>query len=87
MFSTGALGTLSNSGSISGSHGVGLEAGGSLTNNASASITGQIAGVASQGAAATLVQCRPDHRDERAPAPISRAAGSITNQAGATHLG
>ena len=75
VFTSGAPGTLSNSGSISGSHGVGLEAGGSVTNAASASITGQVAGVFAQGGAATLSNAGSIAR-RLAPAPISRAAAA-----------
>ena len=77
---------MSNSGSISGSHGVGLEAGGSVTNAASASIAGQVAGVFAQGAAATLSNAGSISATAGAGADIE-AGGSITNLAGATISG
>ncbi|SEE85431.1 hypothetical protein SAMN05444161_7459 [Rhizobiales bacterium GAS191] len=86
VFTSGALGTLSNSGSISGSHGVGLEAGGSVTNAASASISGQVAGVFAQGGAATLSNAGSISATAGAGADIE-GGGSITNLAGATISG
>ncbi|SED63446.1 protein of unknown function [Rhizobiales bacterium GAS188] len=86
VFTTGALGTLSNSGSISGSHGVGLEAGGSVTNAASASISGQIAGVFVQGGAGTLSNAGSISATAGAGADLE-SGGSITNLAGATISG
>ncbi|SED63550.1 hypothetical protein SAMN05519104_3975 [Rhizobiales bacterium GAS188] len=86
VFTTGALGTLSNSGSISGSHGVGLEAGGSVTNAASASISGQVAGVFAQGGAATLSNAGNISATAGVGADIE-GGGSITNLAGATISG
>ena len=86
VFTTGALGTLSNSGSISGSHGVGLLAGGSVTNAASGSILGQVAGVFAQGGAATLSNAGSIGATAGAGADIE-GGGSITNLAGATISG
>ena len=86
VFTTGALATLSNSGSISGSHGVGLLAGGSVTNAASASISGQVAGVFTQGGAATLSNAGSISATAGAGADIE-GGGSITNLAGATISG
>ena len=86
VFTSGVAGTLSNSGSISGAHGVGLEAGGSVTNAASASITGQVAGVFSQGGAATLNNAGSIVATAGAGADIE-GGGSITNLAGATISG
>ena len=80
------LGTLNNSGSISGSHGVGLEAGGSVTNAASASIAGQVAGVFAQGGAATLSNAGSIVATAGAGLDIE-GGGSITNLAGATISG
>jgi hypothetical protein len=86
VFTSGALGTLSNSGSISGSHGVGLEAGGSVTNAASASISGQVAGIFAQGGAATLSNAGSISATAGTGADIE-GGGSITNLAGATISG
>ncbi|SEF14667.1 Ig-like domain (group 3) [Rhizobiales bacterium GAS191] len=86
VFTTGALGTLSNSGSISGSHGVGLEAGGSAMNDASASISGQVAGVFVQGGAGTLTNAGSISATSGAGADLE-SGGSITNVAGATISG
>jgi hypothetical protein len=86
VFSSGALATVSNSGSISGSHGVGLEAGGSVTNAASASISGQVAGVFAQGGAATLSNAGSISATAGTGADIE-GGGNITNLAGATISG
>jgi hypothetical protein len=86
VFTSGALGTLSNSGSISGSHGVGLEAGGNVTNAASASISGQAAGIFAQGGAATLSNAGSISATAGSGADIE-SGGSITNLAGATIAG
>ena len=86
VFTSGVAGTLNNSGSISGSHGVGLEAGGSVTNAASASIAGQVAGVFAQGGAATLSNAGSIVATAGAGLDIE-GGGSITNLAGATISG
>ena len=86
VFTSGALATVSNSGSISGSHGVGMAAGGSVTNAASASITGLVAGVFAQGGAATLSNAGSIVATAGAGADIE-GGGSITNLAGATISG
>jgi hypothetical protein len=86
VFTNGALGTLSNSGSISGSHGVGLLVGGSITNAASGSIAGQTAGVFATGGAATLSNAGSIRATAGTGADIE-GGGSITNLAGATIAG
>jgi VCBS repeat protein len=86
VFTTGALATLTNSGNISGAHGVGLEAGGSITNVASGTITGQVAGVFGQGNAVTLSNAGSVIATAGAAADIE-FGGTITNLAGATLSG
>ena len=86
VFTTGALGTVTNSGSISGSHGVELGAGGSVTNNASDSISGRVAGVAVQGSVGTLVNAGHISATSGAAADFEKG-GRITNEAGATLSG
>ena len=80
------MGTVTNSGSISGSHGVELAAGGSITNNASDSISGRVAGVAVQGAVGTLVNAGHISATSGAAADFEKG-GRITNEAGATLSG
>ena len=63
-----------------------MEAGGSVTNAASASITGQVAGVFAQGGAATLSNAGSIVATAGAGADIE-GGGSITNLAGATISG
>ena len=86
IFTTGAFATVSNSGSISGSHGIALEAGGSVTNTSSGAISGQVAGVFSQGSAATLSNAGSISATAGAAADME-AGGSVTNLAGATLSG
>ncbi|MBV9053007.1 MAG: VCBS repeat-containing protein [Hyphomicrobiales bacterium] len=86
VFTTGALGTVSNSGSISGSHGVDLAVGGSVTNNATGSITGQVAGVQMLVGAGTLVNTGHITATAGAGADIE-GGGSVTNSAGGNITG
>ncbi|MBV9589553.1 MAG: FG-GAP repeat protein [Hyphomicrobiales bacterium] len=86
VFTTGALGTVSNSGSISGSHGVDLAVGGSVTNNATGSITGQVAGVQMLVGAGTLVNTGHITATGGAGADIE-GGGSVTNNAGGNITG
>ena len=86
MFATGALATVTNNASISGSHGVGFAAGGSVTNNATGSITGQVAGVQVLGGAGTLVNTGHITATGGAGADIE-GGGSVTNNAGGNITG
>ena len=86
VFATGALGTVTNNASISGSHGIGFAVGGSVTNNATGTITGQVAGVQVLGAAGTLVNAGHVSATAGAGADIE-VGGSVTNDTGASITG
>ncbi len=71
-----------------GSHGVALEAGGSVTNNASASIAGQVAGVLVQGGAGTVTNAGSITATASGGAGADlEGGGTIANQAGGTLSG
>jgi hypothetical protein len=85
---TGGASTVMNAGSITGSDGVGLEAGGSLTNAAGASIAGQVAGVLFNGGAGTLTNSGSISATAAGGAGADiEGGGSITNNAGASISG
>ncbi|MBV9520160.1 MAG: VCBS repeat-containing protein [Hyphomicrobiales bacterium] len=82
VFTTGAAGTVTNNGSITGAHGVSLGVGGSVTNSATGVVTGQTAGVfASTSASSTVVNAGHISATAGAGADIE-GGGSVTNSAG-----
>ncbi|MBW0005827.1 MAG: VCBS repeat-containing protein [Hyphomicrobiales bacterium] len=88
VFTNGGLGSVTNSGSISGAQGVHFAAGGTVFNNSPSTITGQSAGVQVFNAAGNVFNGGHISATGTGSAALDlEAGGSVTNDAGATVSG
>ncbi|MDR3531583.1 MAG: hypothetical protein P4L90_13650, partial [Rhodopila sp.] len=86
VFVTGAAGSVTNNAGISGYHGVGLEAGGTFTNNAGATVSGSTSGVFIAGGAGTFNNAGTVTASGAAGADIE-GGGSVSNASGGSISG